>query len=103
MAPILSKLFLSRGSFFLYGTLVSPIVNRAGEPVGTTARGMAKSVIKGAITAGNAVQKAVLNAKEAIDDIAAEAKSELAGKEAGAGAPSAPGASVANTEIIPTA
>lgn len=87
MAPLIGRLFLSRGAFFFYGTLVSPVVNRVYEPAGTVARGAAKSLIKTGIAVGGALQRAVVSAKEGIDDIAAEAKSELSQKEADAGAP----------------
>jgi hypothetical protein len=82
VAPIIGRLFLSKGAFFVYGTLVGPIANRAYQPVGSVARGAAKSVIKTGLAMGGALQKAVVSAKQGIDDIAAEAKSELSHKEA---------------------
>jgi hypothetical protein len=75
--PTIGRLLLSKGAFFFYGTLVSPIVGRTYQPAGSVARGAAKSVIKTALAMGGAVQKAVVSAKQGIDDIAAEAKSEL--------------------------
>jgi hypothetical protein len=80
--PTIGRMLLSKGAFFFYGTLVSPVVSRTYQPAGSVARGAAKSVIKAALAAGGAVQKAVVSAKEGIDDIAAEAKSELSHKAA---------------------
>ena len=77
MAPIIGRLLLSKGAFFFYGTVVGPLLSRAYEPAGAVVRGAAKTVIKTGIAMGGAVQKAVVKTKEGIEDITAEAKSEL--------------------------
>jgi|GEM_PF-5617902 hypothetical protein len=91
MIASLGRVLMSKGAFFLYGTLVGPLVGRSVQPTGSMVRGAAKSVIKAALTMGGTVQKAVVTAKEGLDDIAAEAKAELSHDAGGATTPAGGG------------
>jgi hypothetical protein len=79
----LGRLLVSRGAFFMYGTLAGPVITRLYPGAGSATRDIAKSVIKQGIAAGAVVQKTMVSAKESFEDIAAEARSELFQAQAG--------------------
>ena len=66
----------TRTSFYLLGA-ATPFLMKQLRP-------LAKMVIKGGIVAGNQCQKLVAEARESIEDVAAEASAELASKSNGA-------------------
>lgn len=72
-----AKVMSSRGAFFVFGAVASPLLMKTLEPIGQASRTLLKGAIKSGIVAGQTVQGIITEAKAGISDIAAEAKADL--------------------------
>jgi hypothetical protein len=73
---LIDSLFKGWGSGFLVGLGAATVVPQVVPGIGSTARPIAKALIKGALAVADAIKEATAEAQEHIGDLVAEARAE---------------------------